>query len=72
LKDPLQVGILQGPLAIPPKEEVEAKHYTYTPCPLEGEAPIPEHIFLHHLTCEKVDAVPAWLPRLQSSYSPVF
>lgn len=64
VQDPLQVGILQKPLSIPPREEVDAKNYIYAPCPLEGDPPMPEDIFLHYLSCKSFEPAPAWLPRL--------
>ncbi|KAH8762774.1 hypothetical protein BGZ57DRAFT_570971 [Hyaloscypha finlandica] len=64
VQDPLRVGILQKPLSIPPPQEVDAKNYMYAPCPLQDDPPMPQDIFLHYLSCECLDAAPAWLPRL--------
>ncbi|KAE9376187.1 hypothetical protein N431DRAFT_334440, partial [Stipitochalara longipes BDJ] len=65
VEDPLSVGILQKPLAVPPPPcEVSSKNYAYTPCPLEDDPPMPQHTFLHLLSCTAYNPNLAWLPRL--------
>jgi hypothetical protein len=59
------VGILQKPLALPPKTEIDAKRYIYNPCPLEDELPISSDLFLHYLLeCPSPSAKLIWLPRI--------
>ena len=64
MQDSLRVGILQSPLSIPPKQEVESRRYAYSPCPLENDPPMPSDVFIHYLTCESPDPSSAWLVRL--------
>jgi hypothetical protein len=58
-----RVGILQRPLALPPKSEVDAKKWVYDPCPLEGDPPIAEDLFLHYLQCSEGPSTLFWMPR---------
>lgn len=58
------VGILQKPLAVPPIEEVYLKRWIYNPCPLDGDPPIPEHLFLHYLSCTQRSRALFWMPRI--------
>ena len=58
-----RVGILQKPLALPPKSEVDAKKWVYEPCPLEGDPPIPEDLFLHYLSCSEPSSSLFWMLR---------
>jgi hypothetical protein len=57
------VGILQKPLALPPKSEVDAKKWIYDPCPLEGDPPIAEDLFLHYLQCSEQSNALFWMLR---------
>lgn len=59
-----RVGILQKPLAVPPKSEVDAKKWTYDPCPLDGDPPISEDMFLHYLKCPEESKALFWMLRL--------
>jgi hypothetical protein len=43
-----QTGIYEGPLAIPPKTEVEEKRYHYYECPLDPLPPIDRRTFFHY------------------------
>lgn len=65
VEDRYRVGILDKPLALPPKSEVVAKRYHYDPCPLENELPISSDLFLHYLFS---GCIPSrhliWLPRI--------
>src|SRR5450756_723794 len=45
------------------KRQVHSKNYSYSPCPLEDDPPIPEHVFLHYLSCKAYNPKAAWLPR---------
>ncbi|KAH7374144.1 hypothetical protein BKA64DRAFT_586821 [Cadophora sp. MPI-SDFR-AT-0126] len=58
-----RVGILQKPLALPPKSEVDAKKWIYDPCPLDGDPPIPENLFLHYLQCSEPSGMLFWMLR---------
>ncbi|KAH6665513.1 hypothetical protein B0J14DRAFT_492263 [Halenospora varia] len=58
-----RVGILQKPLALPPKSEVDAKNWVYDPCPLEGDPPIAEDLFLHYLQCNEGSGNLFWMFR---------
>lgn len=58
-----RVGILQKPLALPPKSEVDAKNWVYEPCPLEGDPPIAEDLFLHYLKCSEGSGTLFWMLR---------
>ena len=58
-----RVGILQKPLALPPKSEVDAKNWIYDPCPLEGDPPIAEDLFLHYLQCSEGSGTLFWMLR---------
>ncbi|MCJ1251064.1 hypothetical protein MMC30_008295 [Trapelia coarctata] len=64
LEERHSVGILLRPNAVPPKNEVVSKHYEYAPCPLDALPPIPDNIFLHHLTNPGPHRSPVWLRRL--------
>ena len=70
VQDSLRVGILQKPLSIPPQQEVDSKRYTYSPCPLGGDPPMPSDIFLHYLTCTAPESSSVWLPRLPKKLDP--
>lgn len=59
-----RVGILQKPLAIPPREEVYLKRWIYGPCPLDGDPPIADRLFLHYLSCSQRSNVLFWMPRM--------
>jgi hypothetical protein len=59
-----QVGIIDEPLALPPKDEVEAERYHYDPCPWKGGKPVPNHIFMHMLDCPDPSSADAWMSRL--------
>ena len=58
-----RIGILQKPLALPPKSEVDAKNWIYDPCPLEGDPPIAEDLFLHYLQCKEGSSTLFWMLR---------
>lgn len=64
LEERHRVGILLRPKAVPPENEVVSKHYEYAPCPLDALPPIPDNIFLHHLTNPGPHRRPVWLRRL--------
>jgi hypothetical protein len=70
VQDNLRVAILQKPLSIPPPEQVASKNYTYSPCPLEDDPPMPPDIFLHYLTCTDFEPSCAWIPRLPKKLEP--
>jgi hypothetical protein len=66
-----KVHILCQDESYPPKEEVTAERYHYTPCPLrpEGAMPMPSDAFIHYLRYCDLDAevLPVrriWLDRL--------
>jgi hypothetical protein len=59
-----RIGILQKPLAVPPKDEVDAKNWIYDPCPLNGDPPMPSHLFLHYLECLEPSCNLFWMLRL--------
>jgi len=64
LEERHRVGILLRPKAVPPENEVVSKHYEYAPCPLDALPPIPDNVFLHHLTNPGPHRRPVWLRRL--------
>ncbi|CZR58205.1 uncharacterized protein PAC_08096 [Phialocephala subalpina] len=64
VEDPLSIVILQKPFAPPPHEVLDSKNYSYSPCTLEGDPPIPQHLFLHYFSCTAYNPKAAWLPRL--------
>jgi len=43
------VDIRSEPPSIPPEEEVRARKYEYSPCPLIPQPPVPSKAFLHYL-----------------------
>ena len=65
-----RVGILQKPLALPPKSEVDSKNYIYSPCPLNGDPPIAENLFLHYLQCTEGSNTLFWMLRLPRKVHP--
>ncbi|RDW63555.1 hypothetical protein BP6252_11100 [Coleophoma cylindrospora] len=64
-----RIGILQKPLAVPPKSEVDSKRWIYNPCPLDGDPPIAEHLFLHYLQCSQRSRNLFWLHRMPRKLS---
>ena len=63
LEDRHSVGILDSPLALPPREEVESNRYQYSACP-NSALPMPPHIFLHYLNSNRPHRKAIWLTRL--------
>lgn len=60
-----RVGILQKPLSVPPKVEVDQDRWIYDPCPLDqGETPIPENVILHYLKCNNPTSTLYWMKRV--------
>lgn len=52
-------------MALPPKPEVDAKRYIYSPCPPDHEPPISNELFLHYsfsCICSSPNLV--WVPRI--------
>ena len=48
---------------MPPKSEVDAKNWIYDPCPLDGDPPIAEDLFLHYLQCSEGPGTLFWMLR---------
>ncbi|KAF7917469.1 uncharacterized protein EAE98_010232 [Botrytis deweyae] len=60
-----RVGILQTPLSLPPKTEVDDDSWIYHPCPLdEGELPVPDNVILHYLKCTSPTGILLWMRRV--------